>query len=98
MIMIVDDSALIRAIIKEHVRNFMNNQEIYECSDGHEAIDAYRRLHPEWVLMDIKMPRMDGLSAMKSIREQFPCARIIIVTNFDDPYLREAAQKSGATG
>ncbi len=98
MIMIVDDNAPMRGIIKQYVQSINVNHEFYECSDGLEAVDAFHRLHPDWVLMDIKMPKMDGLTATKTIRQQFPDARIIIVSNFDDVDLRAAAQKSGATG
>ncbi|MBI1805871.1 MAG: response regulator transcription factor [Ignavibacteria bacterium] len=98
MIMIVDDNAAMRAIMKQYIQSIKVNHEFYECGDGFEAVDAFRRLHPDWVLMDIKMPTMDGLTATKTIRQQFPSARVIIVTNFDDPELRDAAQKSGATG
>jgi DNA-binding NarL/FixJ family response regulator len=48
--------------------------------------------------MDVKMPKMDGLAATKIIRRQFPDARIIIVTNFDDSDLKAEAQRSGAEG
>ena len=98
MIMIVDDSAPMRGIIKQYIQSINVNHEFHECNDGLEAIAAYQRVHPDWVLMDIKMPKMDGLTATKTIRQQFPAARIIIVTNFDDPDLRDAAQKSGAAG
>ena len=98
MIMIVDDNAPMRGIIKQYVQSINVNHEFYECNDGLEAVDAFHRLHPDWVLMDIKMPRMDGLTATMIIRQQFPSARIIIVSNFDDMDLRTAAHKTGAMG
>lgn len=98
MIMIVDDSAPMRAIMKRHLQAIGVHHEFCECSDGLEAVDAFHRFRPEWVLMDIKMPKMDGLTATQNIRREFPGARIIIVSNFDDPELRDAAHKSGAEG
>lgn len=98
MIMIVDDNARMRGMVKQYMQNISVGSEFCECSDGLEAVSAYQRLRPTWVLMDIKMPRMDGFAATKTIRSQFPGARIIILTNFDDPDLREAARKSGAEG
>ena len=98
MIMIVDDNVPIRAMIKHFIQSISADEEFYECNDGSEAIDAYERLRPKWVLMDIKMPGMDGLAATETIRSQFPEAQIIIITNFDDPELHDAARKAGAAG
>ena len=96
MIMIVDDNASMRGMIRRFVQTFESHQEFFECEDGREALDAFPRLRPEWVLMDIKMPRMDGLMATKAIRRQYPEARIIIVSDFDDPELKAEAKRSGA--
>ena len=98
MIMIVDDNAAMRGIIKQYVQSISVNHQFYECIDGLEAVDAFHRLHPDWVLMDIKMPNMDGLAATTMIRQQFPDAKVIIVSDFDDPALREAARLAGASG
>jgi len=98
MIMIVDDNASMRGLIRRFVQTFDSRQEFYECQDGREALDAFPRLKPEWILMDIKMPRMDGLTATKAIRAKYPEARIIIVSDFDDPELKTEARRSGAAG
>jgi len=67
-----------------------------ECVDGAQALTTYRQHRPDWVLMDIKMKEMDGLTATRQIKEAFPNSRIVIVTGYDDTRLREAAQAAGA--
>ena len=69
---------------------------VYECASGEEAVELYRRLRPEVVLMDLRMEGVDGLSATRTIRESDPEARIIIVTSYDALDLREAAREAGA--
>jgi CheY-like chemotaxis protein len=70
--------------------------ETFECSDGCEALTAYRQHQPDLVLMDLKMSRMDGLSATRQIMQCFPKARIVIVSQWEDLPLREAALLAGA--
>jgi DNA-binding NarL/FixJ family response regulator len=63
-----------------------------------EAIELYVRHRPDWVLMDIEMGRIDGISATRIIREIDASAKIIIVTMFDDPLLRSKSRHAGAAG
>ena len=72
--------------------------EIYECSGGAEAMAKYAVLRPDWVLMDIVMEQMDGLEATRLLISDFPEAKIVIVTSYDDEYLRDAAHAAGADG
>ena len=67
-----------------------------ECGDGEDAVRLYGAELPDWVLMDIRMPRLDGFGAMRMIRQQHPGARVIIVTDYDDPDLRAEARALGA--
>src|SRR5258708_28598520 len=96
MIMIVDDNAKMRETIQSMRGGRLG--EFYECCDGLEAVEAYARLQPDWVLLDIKMDRMDGLTAAEAIHRSYPNSNIIIVTQYDDPDLREQAKRAGARG
>jgi CheY-like chemotaxis protein len=95
-ILIVEDNEPMRDLLKKLVRDLA--EDLTECDDGVEALETYQRCHPDWVLMDIKMRGMDGLTATRQIKAAFPKARIIIVTGHDDARLRAAARKAGACG
>jgi len=92
-IMIVDDNAYIRNLIREILES---RYEIIECADGAEAIEKYRAVSCEWVIMDVVMKPVDGLEALQKIRSFDPNARIIIMTQFDDEKVRRRATLSGA--
>lgn len=91
-ILVADDSAEMRRCVREVVAAA---DEIIECSSGLEAVAAFARHLPDWVLLDIEMPGQDGLSAARQIRAEFPNARIIFVTAFDERRLRAAAAQLG---
>ena len=93
--LIVDDSAQMRRCIKQFLPDKI---ETVECRDGLEAIAAFTQHRPDWVLMDLRMKEMDGLEATAGILDSFPEARVVIVTDYDDPELRRAAREAGACG
>src|SRR5262245_29713711 len=88
-LLIVDDSNEMRRLIAALVSDLA--ESVVECSDGAEALAAYTEHHPDWVLMDIKMPHVDGIAATRQIVAAFATARVMIVTDYDDAKLREAA-------
>ena len=95
-IMLVEDNPRIRDLIKQIITEEVQGvNTFFECNDGLEAINQYEEHHPDWVLMDIEMDRMDGMTASTRILQQFPGAHIMIVTQHDDPGFREAARKLG---
>ncbi|MGH9823157.1 MAG: response regulator [Blastocatellia bacterium] len=93
-ILLVEDSSQMRRAIKSSLRNLCAN--FIELSDGAGARAAYAEHQPDWVLMDLQMKEVDGLVATSQITAAYPDARIVIVTNFDDVQLRDAARAAGA--
>lgn len=93
-VMIVDDSASIREILRSMLSQTADS--FCECTDGSEALEAYRKFRPDWVLMDIKMKHTDGFHATQEILAAFPDARVIMVTQYDDPKLQQMARRVGA--
>ncbi len=94
-IMIVEDDSRVRKMIRRIIEDLATS--IHECSDGEEAVEAYTRIGPDVVLMDLMMGGLDGLAATKAIRRSHPEARIIIVTSYDEQDLRESARDAGAS-
>ena len=95
-LLIVDDSVQMRALIRMLLADLA--AEIVECGCGRDAVDLYFATRPDWVVMDLHMKDGDGLSATQEIRRRDPAARILIVTQFDEEPLRNAAVESGAAG
>lgn len=71
-------------------------EQIFECADGAEAPTVYALNRPDWVLMDIEMEGMDGLTAARQIKSEFTDAKIVFVTNYDDAAFRKSAREAGA--
>jgi DNA-binding NarL/FixJ family response regulator len=94
--MIVDDHPAFRGLIRAVLQTARCN--CIECQDGLEAVETYETSMPDLVLMDLSMERLDGLGATARIKASFPAARIMILTQHDDPHLRAAADKAGACG
>lgn len=93
-LLIVEDNFNMRNLIKDLFAPVFKN--IYECDDGSKALKSYTVNQPDWVFMDIKMKEMDGITAAKEIISNFPDAKILMVTDFDDDEFRKAASLNGA--
>jgi len=96
VVLIVDDSQPMRELIKMMLKGVA--EIVGECSDGADALEAYERLRPDWVLMDIAMKNVDGITATRQIMAAYPQAKIMIVTDYNDDDLRRAAREAGASG
>ncbi|MGD8782324.1 MAG: response regulator transcription factor [Ignavibacteria bacterium] len=93
--LIVDDNEDFRSYIRESIETKDDN--CVELDDGLNVNSVYREFKPDWVLLDIMMKKVDGLTAAKRLKEEFPEARFAIVSDFSDKLFREAAIKLGAS-
>ncbi len=93
-VLVVDDDKRIRKMLADVISDLAS--EIIECDDGAEALASYEIHRPDWVLMDLRMPNVDGITATRQITSEFADAKILILTSYDSPALREAARSAGA--
>jgi len=97
-VLIVDDNAdFIQAVIKTLAAE-QDITVIGQAQNGQEAVYKTKTLKPDVVLMDVRMPKMNGLKATTSIRQVMPETKVIILTVFDIDEYREAAETCGAFG
>jgi DNA-binding NarL/FixJ family response regulator len=95
---VVDDQAMVRAGLRLILDGQADIEVVGEAADGEEAQVAVRRDRPDLVLMDIRMPRLDGIAATRKLIEHDPAVRVLVVTTFDaDQYVFEAL-RAGAGG
>jgi DNA-binding NarL/FixJ family response regulator len=97
-ILTADDHPLIRDGLAAVIRAEGGLEVVAEAANGEEAIEAYARLHPDIVLMDLRMPVMDGLTATRAILADDPNARIIVLTTYDGDEDIHRALSAGARG
>src|SRR5712692_6019491 len=95
-ILAVDDHPLFRSGIAALLATQPDMSLVAEASNGREAIERFRAHHPDITLMDLQMPEMNGLDAMIAIRDEFPEARIIVLTTYTGDIQVMRAMKVGA--
>jgi two-component system invasion response regulator UvrY len=96
--LIVDDNANFRQQVKEFLAFESDIEVIGEAANGQEAILRARELKPDLVLMDVRMPGINGIDATRQLKDEMPELKVIIVTVFDLQQYKEAAMASGANG
>ena len=94
-ILIVDDHQEMRRLLRNALSGLAS--EFTECCDGAGAVATFTRERPDWTIMDLAMEPMDGLEATRRIKALVPEARIVVLTQHDSPWLRDAARDAGAT-
>ena len=97
-LLIVDDQRLMRDGLRTLMELEPDLEVAGEAEDGLGALEQYAALQPDVVLMDIRMPRLDGVEATRRLRQRYPEARVIILTTFDDDALVFDGLRAGALG
>ena len=83
-VIIIDDDCLVSGALKTILESDKDISVPAVGNDGHEAVDLYRKWLPDVLLMDIRMREMNGLTAAQTILEEFPAAKILLLTTFSD--------------
>jgi DNA-binding NarL/FixJ family response regulator len=97
-ILIADDHSVVREGLVSLVKRKSDMTVVAEASNGREAVDLWKEHHPDVALLDLRMPELDGVGAIKEIREVDPNAHILVLTTFDGDEDIYRAIKAGAKG
>ncbi len=97
-VLLVDDQNLVRQGIRLLLEIEPGFQVVGQCANGREALQQVEALHPDVVLMDVRMPVMDGVAATREISARFPDIGVIILTTFEDDEIVFEGLKAGARG
>ena len=95
-VLIVDDHALLRTGVANIINHEPDLQVVAEAANGLEAVDAFERHRPDVTLLDLRMPVMEGVEAVRRIRERDPHAKVIVLTTYDTDEDISRALKAGA--
>jgi DNA-binding NarL/FixJ family response regulator len=94
-VLIVDDGPLLRQKLSERLRREGDFDVCGEAGDGQEAIEKVQQLQPDLVIMDISMPKMNGLDAVRALRKLIPSIPIIVFSNHSDAFVKNLALSLG---
>jgi DNA-binding NarL/FixJ family response regulator len=97
-VLLVDDESLVRRILKQILAAYQDMELVGEAANGEEAIFAVAKLKPDVVVMDIRMPALDGIAAARVIKERYPHVKIIGLSEYAQSYNTDAMERAGAVG
>lgn len=97
-ILLVDDHHIVRQGLAALLKTVPGFSVVAEASDGEQAVELFRKHQPDVTLMDLRLPKMNGVAAIARIRQEFPGARIIVLTTFDGDEDIYRAMQAGAKG
>jgi DNA-binding NarL/FixJ family response regulator len=95
---IVDDQPIIRSGLSAFIRSAEDLLLVGEAMDGEEAIQLCELMKPDVLLMDIKMPVLNGVAAAQLIHQRWPEVQVILMSNFVEKGMAQTAQEAGASG
>jgi DNA-binding NarL/FixJ family response regulator len=96
-LLIVDDHDLIRESTQLMLEGEPDLEVVGEAANGHHALELCRQLRPDLVLMDVRMPEMDGLTATREIKKEMPTISVLVVSAYESEDYRREAASAGAT-
>lgn len=97
-LLVVDDHEIVRASIATMLGRTKGLEVAGQAADGLEALEKVRELHPDVVLMDMQMPRLNGVEATRRIKAEFPQVQVLVLTTYDDDELIWGGIQAGAKG
>lgn len=97
-VLLVDDYAMFRDVLNSALEEEDDIEVVGEAADGREALDKCLALDPDIVILDVEMPRMNGVEATRLLAEQCPRTKVVIVTAYEDDHLIMQLIQAGATG
>ena len=97
-VLIVDDESMVRRILKQILIQYPDIEIVGEAANGDEALELVERIQPDVVVMDIRMPKMDGVAAAREIKSQHPHVKIIGLSELAEGYHAHAMELAGAVG
>ena len=97
-VLLVDDESMVRRILKQILTSYRDMELVGEAATGYEAVAAVERLQPDIVVMDIRMPGLDGIAAAREIKDKYPRVKIIGLSEYAFGYNTDAMEKAGAVG
>jgi len=95
-VLLADDHAIVRSGVAQILNEERGISVIAEAADGAEAVDLFARVRPDVALVDLRMPKLEGVQVVEQIRERFPDAAIVILTTYDTDNDIERALRAGA--
>ena len=95
-ILVVDDASFMRTLLKDIIKSNGLASEIFEASDGIEAVKAFQKIKPDGWSMEGNMPKADGIQALRAILKINPMAKVVMITSVEEKHIVQDAIKLGA--